>query len=76
MGGTTLEVRSKRMNDFVTQVDRAAEQAVIDLIRKSYPAHTILAEESGRIEGSDTDTCWIIDPLDGTTNFIHGFPQY
>jgi myo-inositol-1(or 4)-monophosphatase len=75
LGGVTLEVRAKRMNDFVTQVDRAAEQAVIDLVRKSYPTHTIVGEESGRLEGSD-DTCWIIDPLDGTTNFIHGFPQY
>jgi myo-inositol-1(or 4)-monophosphatase len=76
LGGVPLEVRSKRANDFVTQVDRAAEQAVIELVRKSYPAHTIVAEESGRLPGSDEETCWIIDPLDGTTNFIHGFPQY
>jgi myo-inositol-1(or 4)-monophosphatase len=75
VGGVALDVRSKQRADFVTQIDRAAEQAVIDLVRKSYPAHTIVAEESGRLPGSD-DTCWIIDPLDGTTNFIHGFPQY
>jgi len=76
VSGVALEVRSKHRNDFVTQVDRAAEQAVIDLVRKSYPSHTIIAEESGRLEGADGEMCWIIDPLDGTTNFIHGFPQY
>jgi len=76
VGGVTLEVRSKRMHDYVTQIDRAAEQAVIDLVQKSYPTHTIVCEESGRLAGSDSETCWIIDPLDGTTNFIHGFPQY
>jgi myo-inositol-1(or 4)-monophosphatase len=76
VGGTPLEVRAKEKNDFVTQVDRAAEQAVIEVVRKSYPAHTIMAEESGRLEGADAATCWIIDPLDGTTNFIHGFPHY
>jgi myo-inositol-1(or 4)-monophosphatase len=76
VGGIALDVRSKRANDFVTQVDRAAEQAVIDLVHKSYPTHTIVAEESGRLQGSDGEMCWIVDPLDGTTNFIHGFPQY
>jgi len=76
LGGTALEVRAKKANDFVTQVDRAAEQAVIDVVRSAYPSHAILAEESGRLEGGDTEYCWIVDPLDGTTNFIHGFPQY
>ena len=72
-----LEVRAKRANDFVTQVDKAAEAAAIDVIRKAYPDHAILAEESGVTEGTEkADTTWIIDPLDGTTNFIHGFPQY
>ena len=79
LDGTTLEVRSKRPNDFVTQVDRAAEQAVIDIVRKAYPEHSILAEESGgSAHGAParSEYRWIIDPLDGTTNFIHGFPQY
>jgi myo-inositol-1(or 4)-monophosphatase len=57
-------------------VDRAAEEAVIDVVRKAYPDHAILAEESGEMKGTAADYCWIIDPLDGTTNFIHGFPQY
>jgi myo-inositol-1(or 4)-monophosphatase len=75
LDGSGLEVRSKRMNDFVTKVDHAAEEAIIDIVRKSYPDHAVLAEESGVTEGK-TDYEWIIDPLDGTTNFIHGFPQY
>ncbi|HZA50674.1 MAG TPA: inositol monophosphatase family protein, partial [Myxococcaceae bacterium] len=65
----------KRMNDFVTRVDHAAEEAIIDVVRKAYPDHAVLAEESGITEGK-ADYEWIIDPLDGTTNFIHGFPQY
>ena len=81
---TQLEIRSKRANDFVTQVDKAAEAAVIDIIRLAYPDHDILAEESGALEGkpggrnaaAKAEYRWIIDPLDGTTNFIHGFPQY
>jgi myo-inositol-1(or 4)-monophosphatase len=75
LDGGGLEVRSKRMNDFVTQVDHAAEEAIIDIVRKAYPDHAVLAEESGASEGK-ADYEWIIDPLDGTTNFIHGFPQY
>lgn len=70
-----IDVESKGHNDFVTEVDRAAEQAIIRVIQKAYPKHGILAEESGEIEGSE-DYQWIIDPLDGTTNFIHGFPQF
>lgn len=72
-----LEVRAKQQNDFVTEVDRAAEEAIIDTIREAYPEHAILAEESG-LSGPATESefQWIIDPLDGTTNFIHGFPQY
>lgn len=76
ISGVALEVRAKRTNDFVTQVDRAAEQAVIDVVRKAYPDHAILAEESGELPGTHAEYCWVIDPLDGTTNFIHGFPQY
>lgn len=69
-----LTVTSKRQNDFVTEVDKAAEAAVIDALLQAYPGHAILAEESGATGKSEYT--WIIDPLDGTTNFIHGFPQY
>ncbi|MBG6081465.1 inositol monophosphatase family protein [Rubrivivax gelatinosus] len=72
-----LKVGSKGPNDFVTEVDRAAEQAIIDTLLDAYPGHGILAEESGREHGSrDSEFVWIIDPLDGTTNFLHGFPVY
>jgi myo-inositol-1(or 4)-monophosphatase len=72
-----VHVSTKGRSDFVTEVDRAAEAAIIDTLRTAYPQHGILAEESGasRPDGGDEYT-WIIDPLDGTTNFIHGFPQY
>ncbi|HKU46551.1 MAG TPA: inositol monophosphatase family protein [Burkholderiales bacterium] len=75
LDGGGLEVRSKRMNDFVTKVDHAAEEAIIEIVRKAYPDHAVLAEESGESAGR-AEYQWIIDPLDGTTNFIHGFPQY
>jgi len=75
-----LEVRAKHRNDFVTQVDKAAEDAILSIIRQTYPDHAVLAEESGSLEGAKpglkTEYRWVIDPLDGTTNFIHGFPQY
>ncbi len=72
-----LPVQTKSPNDFVTEVDRAAEAAIIEVLREAYPQHAILAEESGQTgETADSEYQWIIDPLDGTTNFIHGFPQY
>jgi len=72
-----LQVQTKSTNDFVTEVDQAAEQAIIETILQAYPGHGILAEESGRAMGAkDSEFVWIIDPLDGTTNFIHGFPVY
>ncbi len=72
-----LTVSAKSHNDFVTDVDRAAEEVIIDTILEAYPGHGILAEESGRERGAKhSDYVWIIDPLDGTTNFIHGFPVY
>jgi len=72
-----LKVNTKSPNDFVTEVDQAAERAVIETILAAYPGHGILAEESGRAHGAkDSEYLWIIDPLDGTTNFIHGFPVY
>src|SRR5438874_9148039 len=70
-----LNVRSKRAKDYVTQVDQAAEQAIIDIAKKAYPEHGFLAEESGA-SAQHAEYIWIIDPIDGTTNFIHGFPQY
>lgn len=72
-----LTISSKAPNDFVTEVDKAAENAIIEELLQAYPGHGILAEESGRERGArDSDYVWIIDPLDGTTNFIHGFPVY
>jgi myo-inositol-1(or 4)-monophosphatase len=70
----SLTVTSKGRNDFVSEVDRAAEAEIIGIIRKHYPHHAFLAEESGA-SGED-ETVWIIDPLDGTTNFLHGFPTF
>jgi myo-inositol-1(or 4)-monophosphatase len=72
-----LQVTAKSTNDFVTEVDQAAEAAIIETLLTAYPGHAILAEESGRTHGAKhSDFLWIIDPLDGTTNFIHGFPVY
>ncbi|MDX2220989.1 MAG: inositol monophosphatase family protein [Burkholderiales bacterium] len=69
-----LTITRKQHNDFVTEVDQAAEQAVIRTIAEAYPDHAFLAEESGQTGTSEH--VWIIDPLDGTTNFLHGLPQY
>lgn len=74
-----LDVTEKSTNDFVTQVDRQAEETIISVLRDAYPEHDILAEESGDTYGKhngNSDYQWIIDPLDGTTNFLHGFPQF
>jgi len=72
-----LQVNTKAPNDFVTEVDHAAEAAIIDTLLAAYPGHGILAEESGSARGArDSEYVWIIDPLDGTTNFIHGLPTY
>ena len=71
------KVTTKGPNDFVSEVDRAAENAIIEILLEAYPGHAILAEESGREHGAQhSEFCWIIDPLDGTTNFLHGFPVY
>lgn len=72
----SIQTSSKGNHDFVTNVDKAAESAIIETIRASYPDHTIITEESGALEGKDKDTQWVIDPLDGTTNFIKGFPHF
>lgn len=72
-----VRVAQKNANDFVTEVDQAAETIIIDTLLEAYPQHGILAEESGCERGNpDSRHIWIIDPLDGTTNFIHGFPVY
>ena len=70
-----LTVRSKRQKDYVSEVDHAAEDAIVGVLREAYPDHAIFAEESGR-DQKKSDYVWVIDPLDGTTNFLHGFPQY
>jgi myo-inositol-1(or 4)-monophosphatase len=72
----SLEVTAKDRNDFVTDVDRSAEQEIIATIRRFYPDHGILAEESGLTGAASDEFVWIVDPLDGTTNFLHGFPQF
>ncbi|OAI10495.1 inositol monophosphatase [Methylomonas koyamae] len=69
-----LTIDQKSRNDYASEVDRAAEQEIIKVIRTAFPDHGILAEESGETKGNDYT--WIIDPLDGTTNFLHGFPHY
>ncbi len=72
----SLHVVQKKENDFATIADKAAEQEIINVLTKAHPEHAILAEESGLIGNTDSDHVWIIDPLDGTTNYIHGFPHY
>ena len=72
-----VRVSQKQVNDFVTEVDQAAEAVIIETLLTAYPGHGILAEESGQEHGAkDSEFVWIIDPLDGTTNFIHGLPIY
>ncbi len=70
-----LQITTKAANDFVSDVDRQAEMAIIDILRKAYPDHAIKGEENGELSGNENFQ-WIIDPLDGTTNFLHGFPQF
>ncbi len=70
----TLTIEKKQHNDFVSNVDRQAEEKIIQTLHQSYPDHAVLAEESGA--SGNSDYVWIIDPLDGTTNYLHGFPQF
>ncbi len=73
----SVRISQKQINDFVTEVDHASEKVIIETLLTAYPGHGILAEESGSQHGAkDSEFVWIIDPLDGTTNFIHGFPVY
>lgn len=73
---TGFHIAHKNPINLVTDADLAAEQCVIDRIREQYPTHRFLAEERGRVEQSTSPYLWIIDPLDGTTNFAHGYPAY
>lgn len=70
-----IKVTQKGKNDFVTEIDKLAETAIIQSIQKVYPKHNILSEECGLIDNK-SDVTWIVDPLDGTTNFMHNNPQY
>jgi myo-inositol-1(or 4)-monophosphatase len=70
-----LTIQTKQQNDFVSEVDRAAEDAILSVLHEAYPTHGFIAEESGP-KNADAEFVWVIDPLDGTTNFLHGFPQY
>lgn len=71
-----IETTQKGLNDFVTNIDQEAEHIIVNTIKTSYPEHSIIAEEQGFIEGQDSDVQWIIDPLDGTNNFVKGFPHF
>lgn len=72
-----VNISEKRPNDFVTEIDQQAEKEIIHIIRKAYPQHAILGEESGSTSGAPENVYeWVIDPLDGTRNFIHGFPHF
>ncbi|OCG62041.1 inositol-1-monophosphatase [Gilliamella sp. Fer4-1] len=73
---SSIEIEAKGTNDFATNADRAAEALIIETIKKAYPDHTIIAEESGLAKGNNADTQWIIDPIDGTTNFIKNIPHF
>lgn len=70
------KITAKSRNDFVSEVDRQAESEIIYILQRAYPGHGILAEETGRQGTHREDYLWVIDPLDGTTNFLHGFPQF
>lgn len=71
-----VEINRKGPNDYVTSVDIAAEQAIIEVLREAYPEHAVLGEESGLVGTTASEYVWVIDPLDGTRNFVHGIPNY
>ena len=72
----SLEVREKGENDFVTSADRASEAAILEVIRGAFPDHSILAEEAGHSAGDAPEHQWVVDPLDGTNNFLQGLPVF
>jgi len=73
-----MDIIEKGPTDYVTDLDKSVEDIIISSLKKTYPKHTYFSEEIGRLEGSgkDVDSVWIIDPLDGTTHYIHAFPYY
>ena len=71
-----MDIIEKGPTDYVTELDKRVEEIIISSLRKTYPNHSYLSEEAGIIKGKDNDSIWVIDPLDGTTNYIHGFPVY
>lgn len=71
-----MQITEKAPNDFVTQVDCVSEEIIMEHILKAYPKHAVLAEESGHTNAKNNEFCWIIDPLDGTRNFMQGYPQF
>lgn len=71
-----LQIENKDKNDFVSEIDRAAEDTIIGILKKAYPDHSFIGEESGKTEGTSKEYEWIIDPLDGTTNFLYGIPHF
>jgi myo-inositol-1(or 4)-monophosphatase len=71
-----IAVNEKKANDFVTEIDKKAEQEILYHLQKTFPDHAFLGEEGGQVGNPDSDYLWIIDPLDGTTNFIRGIPHY
>jgi len=72
----TLHITAKSRNDFVSEVDKQAEQEIVNILHKAYPQHGFLGEEGGRQGFGKSEYTWVIDPLDGTTNFLHGFPAF
>ncbi|AWD32292.1 Inositol-1-monophosphatase [Candidatus Kinetoplastibacterium sorsogonicusi] len=71
-----IKVSCKGPKNYVTEIDQLAEKAIVEILKESYPSHSFLGEEFGNYGSSKSDFLWIIDPIDGTTNFIHGFPNY
>lgn len=74
--GTPQEIKSKGLRDIVTEADLTAQAKAVEVIRSRYPDHDILGEESGQMPGGASDYCWIVDPLDGTTNYSRGYPHF
>lgn len=71
-----IDIQEKKHNDFVSEIDLKAEQAIIDILHTAYPTDSFLTEEQGEIWYEDRETIWVIDPIDGTLNFLHGLPHF
>ncbi len=72
----TIRIEKKGHNDFATEVDQQAEAEIVETLMKAYPNHGVLAEESGQLGNANSEFQWVVDPLDGTLNFLHGFPHF